>query len=148
MLSDQSPVHIVVVEDNTPDVVLLEECLSASSISFKMQHFKDGAEAILHLFGESSAAAELPDLIVLDLNMPKINGLELLAKLKNHERFSTVPVAVLTSSLAPEEKTEAERLGADRYVRKSADLEEFLRDIAGMVHELAQDKSTLNAEVY
>lgn len=148
MLSHQSPVHIVVVEDNTPDVVLLEECLSASSISFRMQHFKDGAEAMLHLFGESSAAAELPDLIVLDLNMPKINGLELLAKLKHHERFSTVPVAVLTSSLAPEEKTEAERLGADRYVRKSADLEKFLRDIAGMVHELARDKSTLNAEVY
>jgi CheY-like chemotaxis protein len=148
MPPDQSPVYIVVVEDNTPDVVLLEECLSARSISFEMQHFKDGAEAITHLFGESSAAAKLPDVIVLDLNMPKINGLELLARLKNHERFAGVPVAVLTSSLAPEEQAEAERMGADRYLRKSADLDEFLREAGNMIYELACGKSAVKAGIY
>jgi|SRR6185437_4178903 len=147
-LPNPSPVRIAVVEDNTADVVLLEECLSANSISFEIQHFKDGAEAAVHLFGNASGAASLPDLIVLDLNMPKMNGLELLEKIRGHPRLAGIPVAVLTSSLAPEEKTEAGRLGADRYLRKSADLNEFLREVGEMIRELAPERFALEAEVY
>jgi CheY-like chemotaxis protein len=129
--------RVVVIEDNAPDVMLIEEALAGSPTPFEIVHYSDGEEAIAGLTADASAGAR-PDLIVLDLNMPKVNGLEVLQRIKQEKFLSTAPVLVLTSSSAPEERQEAERLGADRYLQKPFDLYEFLNQVGGMLRELCR----------
>lgn len=127
--------RVVVIEDNAPDVVLIGEALSDSPAPFEIVHFQDGEEAIAGLTA-AVAGNRRPDLIVLDLNMPKVNGLEVLQRIKQESSLSDVPVLVLTSSSAPEEREEAERLGVDKYLRKPFDLYEFLDQVGGILKEL------------
>ena len=132
------PIHVVVVEDSLPDVLLLQEALREQSIAYTMTHFKDGVEALNALTSEASSAA-MPDLIVLDLNMPRMGGLELLANLKSNQVLTGVPVAILTSSMQPEEKEAARRLGANRFVRKPVDLYDFLDEVGKALRYLLED---------
>ena len=136
MSPEQRTLRIVVIEDNTPDVMLIGETLRGSAIPYEIVHFKDGAEAISGLTDASAKQEPLPDLIMLDLNMPKVNGLEVLQAIKKLDSLAHVPVVVLTSSLAPDEKQEAERLGAARYLRKPLDLYDFLDQVGTIVREL------------
>ncbi len=131
----RSTMRVVVIEDNAPDVMLIGEALAGSPTPFVIVHYGDGEEAIAGLTADVSAGAT-PDLIVLDLNMPKVNGLEVLQRIKEENSLSNVPVLVLTSSSAPEERQEAERLGVDRYLRKPFDLYEFLDQVGGILREL------------
>ncbi|MBV8072244.1 MAG: response regulator [Acidobacteriaceae bacterium] len=128
-------IRVVVIEDNTPDVILIGECLNGTSTPYELIHFRDGDEALAGV-KSTVAGGRLPDLIVLDLNMPKVNGLEVLEAIKQDPVLANVPVVVLTSSAAPEERQAAERLGADRYLRKPFDLYEFLEQVGGIVREL------------
>ena len=137
-LSSPPPVHIIVVEDSLPDVMLVEEALREQSIDYTITHFKDGVEALNALTNEVLSSA-MPHLLVVDLNMPRMGGLELLANLKQNEIFCSIPVAILTSSLQPEEKEEARRLGANRFIRKPVDLYEFLRDVGTALREVLSD---------
>jgi CheY-like chemotaxis protein len=130
-----SPVHVVVVEDSLPDVMLVEEALREQAIPYSLTHFKDGVDALQGLTTQTQVGA-LPDLIVLDLNMPRMGGLELLANLKGNGIFRDVPVVILTSSLQPEEKEEAHRLGATGFVRKPVDLYDFLQEVGRALREL------------
>src|SRR5579875_1357537 len=133
-------VRVVVIEDNAPDVMLLEESLSGQNIRYEITHFRDGVEAISHL--TDSHGVPTPDVIVLDLNMPKVGGLEVLENIKKHEHLSSVPVAILTSSLAPEERERAQKLGANRFLRKPVDLYDYLTQVGDMVRELIPDSKS------
>ncbi|MBV8831715.1 MAG: response regulator [Acidobacteriaceae bacterium] len=127
--------RIVIVEDNSPDVLLVSESLSAQSIDHELIHFRDASEAMDKL-ADLGTTADTPDVIIVDLNMPRMSGLEFLGKLKEQRTLSGVPIAVLTSSLSPEERDEAERLGADRFLRKPIDLYEYLDEVGTMISDL------------
>src|SRR3954469_21279341 len=98
-----SPIRIVIAEDNMADVILVREALNAHEIQFEMKHVKDGAEAVALLCG-SRTEWTIPDLILLDLNMPKLSGLEVLSAIRRDAAGESVPIIVLTSSPAPEEQ--------------------------------------------
>ena len=132
----EPPARVVIIEDNPPDVTLVGESLTAQSIEHVLIHYRDAAEAMKHL-GPGSSGTNL-DVIIIDLNMPRMSGLDLLAYLKKQQALSDVPIAVLTSSLSPEERDEAERIGADRFVRKPIDLYEYLNEVGGMLRDLIQ----------
>src|SRR5438270_6270776 len=109
------PIKILVIEDNTPDVVLIGEALDEHGVAHQITHFRDGEEALAHM-RNSDPHKPAYQLVILDLNMPKIGGLDVLAAIRNSPAFKDVPFLVLTSSLAPDEQREAKRLGADRYL--------------------------------
>lgn len=135
MPAEERTVRLVVIEDNAPDVLLIQECIASSSVPFEIVHYEDGEKATegLRIMAREGVR---PDMIVLDLNMPKINGLEVLQTIKTEAGLSGVPVVVLTSSAAPEEREQAERSGADRFIRKPFDLYEFLNQVGSVVREL------------
>jgi CheY-like chemotaxis protein len=129
------PVRILVIEDNTPDVLLVGESLREQDLAHEIVHYRDGEEALNGLNGKAPQETEF-DLVILDLNMPKLGGLSLLPQLRQRPAFAEVPFLVLTSSFAPEEQREAKRLGADRYLKKPVDLYHFLNDVGRTVREM------------
>ena len=128
-------VQILVIEDNAPDVLLISESLHEQSLAHEITHYLDGEEALARLTSSEGKRSDY-DLVILDLNMPRVGGLQILASLRNTPEFEGVPFLVLTSSIAPEDRGEAKRLGADRYLRKPSDLYEFLRNVGETVREM------------
>lgn len=101
-----------------------------------MTVFEDGAEAMRFVQAEiGSANRPLPDLIVLDLNLPKRTGTDVLAAIREHPHLTGVPVAILTSSASPADRAQTLRLRADRYFLKPLDLDDFLK-IGANIREL------------
>ena len=133
--SENVAIRILVVEDNAPDVMLLGEALREQQLTFEIVHLRDGEEAMHRILNPPPNEGKF-DLIVLDLNMPRVSGLEVLEKMRQHSLHEGVPVLVMTSSLAPEEQREASRLRADRYLKKPADLYEFLDVVGKTVRDL------------
>jgi CheY-like chemotaxis protein len=133
------PIRIVIAEDNTADVMLVREALNAHGIPFEMTHLKDGAEAVATLCG-NQPGWNSPDLILLDLNMPKLGGLEVLSAIRKDAAFNNVPIIVLTSSPAPEEQQAARRLGVVHYLQKPSDLYEFIEQIGGAIQEAIRQR--------
>lgn len=131
------PLRIVIAEDNLPDVLLVREALSARDIAFDMIHFRDGAEAVARLCGEQRDASN-PDLILLDLNMPKLSGLEVLSAIRKDPTYNNVPVIILTSSPAPEEQQAAHKLGILQYLQKPSDLYEFIDRVGGAIQAVVR----------
>jgi chemotaxis family two-component system response regulator Rcp1 len=122
------PVEILLVEDNPADVELAEEGLRGSAVPASLNVVADGEEALRYLRGEGEhAGALLPDLLILDLKMPRKGGLEVLAEMKADESLRRIPVVVLTSSDAPGDILKAYDLQASCYVTKPSDLAEFRR---------------------
>ena len=132
-------IRIAIVEDNAADVLLVREALNAHHISFEMTHLRDGADAITTLCG-NPPSHQLPDLILLDLNMPRIGGLEVLAAIRNNSALNDVPVIILTSSPAPEEQQAARRLGVVHYLQKPADLYQFIDQVGGAIQDILREK--------
>ncbi len=139
LTSESEAIRIFVVEDNAPDVMLIGEALREQEILFDIVHLRDGEEAILRLDNPDPGDGRF-DLVILDLNMPRISGLEVLEKIRQTSAFAGVPILVLTSSLAPDEQREASRLGANRYLKKPADLYEFLAEVGNVVRELVPSR--------
>jgi CheY-like chemotaxis protein len=106
-------------------------------LQHQITHYRDGEEALAEL-GKGDASERRFDVVILDLNMPRIGGLDVLAQLRNDPAFQRIPFLILTSSLAPDEQREAKRLGADRYLKKPADLYQFLNDVGLAVREMLQ----------
>lgn len=127
-----SPVRVVLVEDNPGDVFLIQEALREKGLHFELVHYPDGEEA----WQAMTSADALPDLILLDLNLPKIEGVNLLRQIHGHARLAGVPVAVLTSSQSPQDEQQAMQYGAARFIRKSATLDEFLEGVGGAVVDI------------
>lgn len=134
MNRSSGPLRVVLVEDNPGDVFLIREALREKGLDFELVHYPDGEEAWLAL----KAAGRLPDLILLDLNLPKIEGVNLLRRIRGDASFAAVPVAVLTSSQAPDDEQQALLSGAARFIRKSASLDEFLSDVGSAVAGILQ----------
>jgi two-component system, chemotaxis family, response regulator Rcp1 len=125
--------RILVVDDSPSDAFLVKEALKKSSKVGEIHTARDGVEAIefLHRQGQF-ANAPRPDLILLDLNMPRKDGREVLTEIKNSDRFRCIPVIVLTSSSADSDITRAYQLHANCYLTKPADFTDFKNVIAAL----------------
>jgi chemotaxis family two-component system response regulator Rcp1 len=122
------PVEILLVEDNPHDLRLTEEALKDSKILIHLHVAKDGEEALEFLQREGShKAAPRPDLILLDLNLPKVDGREVLEIIKADANLRLIPVVVLTTSEAEEDIIASYRLQANCYITKPIDLGEFTK---------------------
>lgn len=118
-------IHILLVEDNPGDVDLAKEALRQFKTRHTLQVEADGTRALEFLFEADRGAGRLPDLILLDLNLPRTDGREVLATIKNHERLGSIPVIVLTSSNAERDLRQAYQLHANCFLTKPTDLELF-----------------------
>jgi CheY-like chemotaxis protein len=121
---------ILLVEDNPDDQELTLMAFRQSNIANPVQIAQDGAEALDYLFGEGAHAGRdtsaVPAVILLDLNLPKIDGLQVLRRIRADERTKFVPVVVLTSSKEERDLMESYSLGCNSYVRKPVDFTQFL----------------------
>ncbi len=121
------PVEILLVEDNPGDVRLTKEALREGKVYNNLHWAKDGVEALKFLRREGKhAKAPRPDIILLDLNLPKKDGREVLEIIKGDERLKHIPVVVLTTSKAEEDVVKSYALHANCYVTKPVDLEKFI----------------------
>jgi CheY-like chemotaxis protein len=118
---------ILVVEDNPGDVRLIREALEQHCVQCDLLVLSDGAKAIAWLDQLDASDARCPALVVLDLNLPRRNGREVLKRIRAGSRCAAMPVVILTSSAAEEDMQETAALGASRYIRKPLDLEEFMK---------------------
>ena len=121
------PVEILLVEDNPGDVRLTQEALKEGKVYNNLHWAKDGVEALDFLKKKGKhATAPRPDIILLDLNLPKKDGREVLAVIKNDADLKHIPVVVLTTSEAEEDVLKSYSLHANCYVTKPVDLEKFI----------------------
>jgi CheY-like chemotaxis protein len=121
-----TPIRVLLVEDNPGDAHLTRDTLEQSKLLIQITVAVDGEDALDYLLGRGSyAGVALPDLIVLDLNLPKLGGREVLAEMKLHEQLHHIPVVVLTSSDAEKDVVMSYKLGASCYVTKPVGLEAF-----------------------
>jgi two-component system, chemotaxis family, response regulator Rcp1 len=121
-------VEILLVEDNLADARLTIEAMKEAKVYNRLAHVQDGEEALAFLRHEGRyVQAPRPDLILLDLNMPRKDGREVLAAIKADGRLRRIPVVVLTSSEAEEDILKAYNLNANCYVTKPVDLDQFLK---------------------
>ena len=121
-------IEILLVEDNAGDVRLTLEAFKEAKVLNSFKVVNDGAEAIAFLRQQGQYAnAALPDLILLDLNLPKKDGREVLAEIKADERLKSIPVIVLTTSAAEDDIARAYACHANCYINKPVDLDQFLR---------------------
>lgn len=121
------PVEILLVEDNPGDVRLTQESLKESKVRNTLHVVRDGVEALAFLRGRGEYAdAPRPDLVLLDLNLPKKDGREVLAEIKEDPDLKRIPVVVLTISKAEEDILRSYNLHANCYITKPIDLEQFL----------------------
>jgi CheY-like chemotaxis protein len=124
---------ILVVDDNDDDIVLALRALREHDAGHEIALARDGVIASDFLFGTSEMDARpLPVVVLLDLNLPRVSGFEVLQRIRTHERTRYLPVVVLTSSLAEEDIVSSYTLGANSYIRKPVDYEEFRRAIAAL----------------
>src|SRR3954466_6284524 len=127
MTDGRSPGEILLVEDNPGDVRLTREALREGKVYNNLHWAKDGVEALEFLRQEGThAKAPRPDIILLDLNLPKKDGREVLLSIKNDDRFKQIPVVVLTTSEAEEDILRSYELHANCYIPKPVDLEKFI----------------------
>ena len=121
------PVEILLVEDNPGDVRLTKEALTGAKVINHLTVLKDGVEALTFLRREGQYAnAPRPHLILLDLNLPKKDGREVLAEIKDDEKLKRIPVVVLTTSQNEQDVLKTYNLHANCYVTKPVDLEQFI----------------------
>lgn len=124
---------ILLVEDNPDDELLAIRALKKNNISNEVVVARDGVEALDYLFGTGAHAgrdmSEMPQIILLDLKLPKIDGLEVLRRLRSDERTKLLPVVVLTSSREEQDLTESYSLGANSYIRKPVNFAQFTEAI-------------------
>lgn len=127
MSAGTRPVHILLVEDNPGDVRLTIETFRKGRMANEVHVAKDGEDALAFLRRAGSYAdAPRPDLVILDLNLPRKNGMELLADIKSDESLRAIPTVILTSSAAEQDVVRSYELRANAYVTKPIDLHDFI----------------------
>ncbi len=124
---EQKRVQILIVEDNRADVLLVKEALKESALNFELLHLGDGEQAFQYLrrCGEHANAAR-PDLVLLDLNLPKRDGWEVLSEIRATAELECTPVVILSSSGNPDDRDRAARGPAGMYIQKPTTLDEFM----------------------
>lgn len=137
------PLGVLLVEDDPGDVLIAREAMAAGQLDTELNVVNDGVEAMAYLRRKGDYAnAARPDLILLDLNLPRMSGHEVLAEVKNDPELRRIPVVVLTTSRAPEDVNRSYDLHASVYVAKPVDFDEFtgvvkqIDDFFGAVAEL------------
>ena len=122
----ESQIHVLLVEDNPADADLTRETLETSKLHLELSVAIDGIEAMRFLRREGEhAGASRPDLILLDLNLPKKDGRQILSEIKADDAFRRIPIVILTSSDAERDVAQSYALGANCYVTKPVDLKAF-----------------------
>lgn len=121
------PIEILMVEDNPADVGLAQAALEDAKVLNNMAVARDGVEALAYLYRQVPfASATRPDLILMDLNMPRKGGLEVLAEIKDDPDLKRIPVVILTTSQADQDVLRSYNLHANAYVVKPVDLDQFV----------------------
>lgn len=141
-----SSLDVLLVEDDEADVMIAREALRAGRLSARLSVVRDGVEAMAYLRNEEGYAdAGRPDLILLDLNLPRMSGHEVLAEVKTDESLRRIPVVVLSTSVAAEDVLKSYDLHANVYVSKPVDFNEFTQvvrqidDFFGTVAQLPSE---------
>ena len=132
--------NILLAEDNWGDVLLVQEALRAHQVQHTLHVVRDGAEALAFVERMGQPGSEpCPDLVLLDVNLPKVDGPEVLKALRNHEACARTPVIVVSSSDSPRDRSRMAELGIARYFKKPSDFEAFLKlgAVVGEVIEAA-----------
>ena len=130
MTPQVEPVEILLVEDDPGDVLMTTEALAESKVLNNLSVVNNGEEALRYLFQEGEHAdAVRPDLVLLDLNLPRVDGREVLARVKADDHLRTIPVVILTTSEAEEDVLRSYDLHANAYVTKPVDFESFVEVI-------------------
>ena len=125
-MRDDKRIEILLVEDSEMDVRLIKECLKDAAVTHNISHVPDGEAALAFLHrGVQYADAPRPDLVILDLNLPKMSGMEVLEAAKADHKLKSIPVIVLTSSAIAEDVHRAYDLQASCYLSKPLDLDGF-----------------------
>ncbi|MBM3323364.1 response regulator [candidate division WOR-3 bacterium] len=126
--SNGRPVEVLLVEDNAGDVRLTQEALREAKVHNNLSVVNDGVEAMAFLRREGKyAQAPRPDLMLLDLNMPRKDGRQVLAEVKADPELGRIPIVVLTTSKAEEDIVRSYELHANSYVTKPVDFEQFMK---------------------
>ncbi len=126
-------ISVLLVEDDPGDVLLIREAFSEHKVGNVLSVVSDGVEAMRFVRGEGEhAGRERPDLVLLDLNLPRKSGAEVLAEIKGDPELSTIPVIVLTTSEAEEDVTRSYKMHANAYITKPVDFERFKQ----IVHQI------------
>ena len=132
-MSDSRSGHILLVEDNASDAELTLRALKKAHVANDVHVVRDGAEALEFLFGEGAhggrAGLALPRVVLLDLKLPKVGGLEVLRRVKGDPRTKAIPVIVLTSSREEKDLVASYDLGANSYIVKPVDSEKFFEAV-------------------
>jgi len=133
-MTEMKEVEILLVEDNPTDAELAIRALKKSNLANKLEWVKDGAEALDFLFATGSYSerqiANGPKVILLDLRLPKVDGMEVLRRIKSDERTRTIPVVVLTSSKEDRDVAESYQLGVNSYISKPVEFDEFAKTVS------------------
>jgi two-component system, response regulator len=145
-MSDARPIEILLVEDNPEDAELTLRALRLSQIVNHIRVARDGAEALDILFDPSQSNDAVPKVVLLDLKLPKIDGLEVLKRIKSDPRTKLIPVVVLTSSREQNDIVESYRLGVNSYIVKPVDFERFAEAVqqAGLYWLLLNQPPNVN----
>jgi CheY-like chemotaxis protein len=135
-MSDPNSVDLVLVEDNPQDLELALLALKQASPSLRIHVARDGAEAVEFILCEGPYTgrliAETPKVILLDLKLPKIDGLDVLKRIKGDPRTSAIPVVVLTSSSEQRDVVESYKLGVNSYIVKPVNFERYTEAVRGL----------------
>jgi CheY-like chemotaxis protein len=118
---------ILLIEDNEADSFLVEQALVENDVRAELMVLRDGEEALTFIDAVENGRMKCPDLIVLDLNLPKKSGHEVLAKMRSTDTCREVPVVVLSSSVVLVDTNESKRLGVVRHIQKPPNFEQFMR---------------------
>jgi len=135
--SSPKSIRILLVEDNPGDVYLLEKTLKNRSLSYELTCYGDGEQAIRALKEEDCI---VPDLIILDLNLPRREGFDVLQTIRCKPSFVGVPVGILTSSDAEKDRHRIAVTGSERYIHKPQMLEDFLDQVGRAIEDLLAKK--------
>jgi len=133
-LQNMNEVEVLLVEDNPSDAELTLRALKKQNLANKLFHVKDGAEAIDFLFSQGAYADRRvkngPKVVLLDLKLPKVDGIEVLRRIKSDDRTKKIPVVVMTSSREDRDLNECYQLGVNGYVVKPVEFEDFARAVS------------------
>jgi len=135
-------VRILLVEDNDADVYLFRKALENAALNFELTIIEDGAAALDFVIGQGAYAGRpVPDLAVLDMNVPKNDTIEVLKSMRQSEDLSLVPVVIVTSLASPGARAKAEPFCVERYITKPTGLDEFLQ-IGAILRDVLLDCKT------